>query len=575
MRPRVAHEVLLLNATASRVIDMEDPTVASGSSGTPSTVERSPLDFDNEDTAPSLAEGARAEEHVQEGLTHEIPPVETATTTEVVQEAVHEEEVAATEPPINKRRKQMRHKRVNEEAEANTPPKVLRKDHASGPAHSTHGGKSLATMGLDASSTFSPPAAQSIPTAVSDLEPMSSSKGAAAEIPTEDVATTKVNVQLSVGSPNSRKSTSPSVGGSPGGIYQLGWGVTNNCRLDSPEACQDMVDHIVPPGYFSELRHQHNMEFLSQYNMNLARQVAMGSQLRLRTVDTEVHGLRNRTQNLETLLEAEVDIKKATEAKIVDLAGELESLRAQFSDLQVNNHQLSQQVSTLQAQVTDALSINFDVELYPHMLTAITCHRWVIGHGLRLAIMKCAESTELRQAFADVVSAGIVKGMSEGLKYGVEHREAKLDLTAIEAYDPEAEVKYVVALTTLRDIKYPLVDQLKKLRDAPIDLLMASLHLESDSGEDALEWICELRPGTSYCAEKKKKCRVVCCTYRIGSAHHARSDGIPVSAPTVAPQGLAILLADAAVQTEASKDEASPRLLRSKSLPPMYNLDWP
>ncbi|GJS71174.1 hypothetical protein Tco_0704015 [Tanacetum coccineum] len=76
-------------------------------------------------------------------------------------------------------------------------------------------------------------------------------------------------------------------------------------------------------------------------------------------------------------------------------------------------------------------------------------------------------------------------------------------------------------------------------------------------------------------AEKKKKCRVVCHTHGAGSAHHARSDGIPVSAPTVAPQGLAILLADAAVQTEASEDEASPRLLRSKSLPPMYNLDWP
>ncbi|GKE41701.1 hypothetical protein Tco_1468985, partial [Tanacetum coccineum] len=63
-------------------------------------------------------------------------------------------------------------------------------------------------------------------------------------------------------------------------------------------------------------------------------------------------------------------------------------------------------------------------------------------------------------------------------------------------------------------------------------------------------------------------------THEVGSAHHARSDGIPVSAPTVAIQVLAILLADAAVQTEASKDEASPRLLRSKYLPPMYNLDW-
>ncbi|GKF89927.1 gypsy type transposase, partial [Tanacetum coccineum] len=127
-----------------------------------------------------------------------------------------------------------------------------------------------------------------------------------------------------------------------------------------------------------------------------------------------------------------------------------------FSDLQVNNHQLSQQVSTLQAHVTeidarlDALSIDFDKEMYPHMLTAIA---------------------ELRQAFNDVMSAGIVKGMSEGLKYGVEHGEAKLDLAAIKVYDPEAEAKYVTALTALRDL--------------------------NDSGEDVLEWICELRPDTS------------------------------------------------------------------------------
>ncbi|GKA78332.1 hypothetical protein Tco_0784869 [Tanacetum coccineum] len=48
-RPRAAHEVPLLSATASRVIDMEDTAVASGSSGTPPTLEKSPLDFANED----------------------------------------------------------------------------------------------------------------------------------------------------------------------------------------------------------------------------------------------------------------------------------------------------------------------------------------------------------------------------------------------------------------------------------------------------------------------------------------------------------------------------------------------
>nr|GFB20074.1 hypothetical protein [Tanacetum cinerariifolium] len=76
-------------------------------------------------------------------------------------------------------------------------------------------------------------------------------------------------------------------------------------------------------------------------------------------------------------------------------------------------------------------------------------------------------------------------------------------------------------------------------------------------------------------AEKKKKRQVVCRIHEVGSAHHARFDDVPVSVPTVAPQGLAIMLADAATYTERTKDEPSPRLLRSKSLPPMYNLDWP
>nr|GFA30067.1 hypothetical protein [Tanacetum cinerariifolium] len=41
-------------------------------------------------------------------------------------------------------------------------------------------------------------------------------------------------------------------------------------------------NHIAPPGYFLKLRHLPNDEFLNQYNTPLTRQVAMGSQLRLR-----------------------------------------------------------------------------------------------------------------------------------------------------------------------------------------------------------------------------------------------------------------------------------------------------
>ncbi|GJS93629.1 hypothetical protein Tco_0800597 [Tanacetum coccineum] len=609
-RPRAAHEVPLLTVTANRVIDMEDPVATMTSSETPSVMEKSPLDFSSEDPPPMIINKGETEDQAPAVVSQEVPSAENIATTEVVPEVNLEKEIATMRPPINKKRR----KRDRSAVEANAPPKVLRKDPASIHAtHDTRGGNRLVKV---------------------------SSKGTATEIPTEGVATTEVNVQFSMRSPESGRSTSaPSIVGSLSGIYQPGWGVTNDYRLDTPEACQDMVDHTVPPGYFSKLRHLPNTEFLAQYNINLARQVALGSQLRLR-FEQEVRLLKKaRAQNLETLLEAEVDMKKATEAKNAELAKELESLCAKFSDLQLNNNQLSQQVSTLQAQVTgeerikaafeefkkyednkveqrcaemdarlDKLSVDIDEELYPHMLTAIAGRRWVIGHGLRLAVMKCAESSEIRQAFANVVSAGLAKGMSEGLKYGIEHGKAGRDLADVEAYDPEANNKLVKALQDLKDLKYPMVDQLEKLKDAPMELIMASLHLESDTGEDAPQWIRDLRPSSSQLkipiypevrapedpwavkeevpledaiaanisrAEKKKKCRVVCRTHGIGSAHHARSDGIPVSVPTVVPQGLAILLTDAGTQTQRSEDEASPRLLRSKSLPPMYNLDWP
>ncbi|GJY11537.1 gypsy type transposase [Tanacetum coccineum] len=479
-RSILSPESVTPNPIQCHVIYMEDSNCGLGSGTLPLSRESRLLDFDNEDHALiNLAEGQPGRDRRKQ-LSREGRRCT--------------RRGGATEPPVYKRRNQMRRlKRLNEGGGGEcTRPSVLKeKTFESGPRNI---------------------------------------------VPTEEnfFSAMRLDGRLFMGSPNLGKSTSPFVGGSPKGVYQPGWGVTNNCRLDSPKACQDIVDQIVPPRYFSELRHLHNMEVLSQYNMNLARQVAMGSQLRLKF------------------------------------------------------EQKLRLVTTL--EVTDTFRVSN------------------IGHGLRLAIMKCAESTELRHAFADVVSIRIMKGMSKGLKYRVEHEEAKLYLAAIEAYDPEAEAKYITTLTALMDLKYYLVDQLEKLRDAPIDLLMASLHLESDSREDAPEWIRELRPGTSQLkipiypevrnprdpwsvqeemlledaiaanrsrAEKKKKCRVVCRTHGVGSAHHARSDGIPVLVPTVAPQGLAILLADAAVQTEASEDEASPWLLRSKSLPPMYNLDWP
>nr|GEU93755.1 hypothetical protein [Tanacetum cinerariifolium] len=496
-RPRAAHEVPLLTVTANRVIEMEDPAAATDLSGVPSTIERSPLDFTNEN--PSQQSTGPED---QKAAAPKVPYPENVTTTGVAPEAGQAERVAATGPPVAKERR----KRGHDGVDTNAPPQEL-------------------GMGTTRPVT----ASQGAPVDVSDPDPLSFADPQSR--PSADVTQSSKRA-VAAGDPESENTSFTSMVGSSESIYRPKWGITNGCLLDAPEACQDLVDHIAPPGYFLELRHLHNDNFLKQHNVNLAQQVAMGSQLRLRFEqeakllkkfvaqvarrDKRIQARENEIKNLETLLEAETGMKKAAENKSAELNAELENMRARFSDLRVSNNRLSQQVSTLQEQVMgeeklkaafeefkqyednrveqccaeldarlDALSIDFDEELYPHMLTVIAGRRWVIGRGLRLAVMKCGESTKLRKVFADVVSAGIAKGMSEGLKHGVEHEKTKLNLEAIEAYDPEAEAKYIEALHALKNLKYPLVDQLESLNDAPIDVIMASSHLESDTGDDA------------------------------------------------------------------------------------------
>nr|GEU46391.1 hypothetical protein [Tanacetum cinerariifolium] len=416
-RPHVAYEVSLLTVTASRVIEMEDPAMATDSFGVPSTIERSPLDFANENLSQQSTGGNRTED---EGLA---------------------EENVAIGPCVIKEC----HKRGNDGVDMNAPPKVLRRDLAEfQPTQSTIGGKSLAAMEIGMGSTCPAPTSQDIP--VDEIQNRS-------------------------------------------------------------------IPHLPPWS-------GHPKVFIS------------------------------RSEQVSTL-----------QAQVT----EEEKLKAAFEEFkQYEDNWVEERCAEIDACL-DTLSIDFDEELYPHMLTAIAGRRWVIGHGLRLAVMKCGKSTKLRHVFADVVSAGIAKGFKVSHGGSVGEFEGWL-----------------------------------------IDVIMASLHLESYTGDDAPQWIRKIHHSCSQLmipvitkvrdpndpwackeeillvdaiatnishAEKKKKCRVVCRTHGVGSAHYARSDGVSVSVSTVGLKGLTILLTDAATQMEASEDGASPRLLRSSSLPAMYNLD--
>nr|GEW54204.1 transposase (putative), gypsy type [Tanacetum cinerariifolium] len=132
-RPRAPHEVPLLTLTSARVIEMDEPAPATDSSGVPSAIEWSPLDFAYEAGAFDMGTTAP-----------EVPPPEDVPTTAAPGVSQAEEAVAAEPPTARESRK-----RGHDGSNANAPPKSLRWDHADlQPSGSSHGGKSLAAMQL-------------------------------------------------------------------------------------------------------------------------------------------------------------------------------------------------------------------------------------------------------------------------------------------------------------------------------------------------------------------------------------------------------------------------------------------
>ncbi|GJW81761.1 hypothetical protein Tco_0145736, partial [Tanacetum coccineum] len=191
--------------------------------GTPSTIEKSPLDFANEDPPQTITEKDGPEDQVQEAVASEIPPPGNVSTTGVAPEIGLEEEVAAMGPLVSKRR----HKKGNDGGRCECTAQGAKERSCCPLPNTKYPWREIPRFnrirgGLHLFRTYS----------AGDSCRCESSKG------------TAIARDL-----DSEKSTSfTSLVGSSGSIYQPGWGVTNNCRLDTPDVFQDVVDHIVPPG---------------------------------------------------------------------------------------------------------------------------------------------------------------------------------------------------------------------------------------------------------------------------------------------------------------------------------------
>ncbi|GJU77278.1 hypothetical protein Tco_1274348 [Tanacetum coccineum] len=159
------------------------------------------------------------------------------------------------------------------------------------------------------------------------------------------------------------------------------------------------------------------------------------------------------------------------------LASEVSTLHSAFRDFkermeaqqEAQAQALYNRVAELEAHVMD-VSGRLEGEFYPAYLTALAGRRWLLTHGVELAMVKCLKSPEYQDILGHALDRAVDFGMQEGLAAGHEHGVARTPLFAVAAYSPEAaEANYLDAIKALEEADFPLVQLLKSKKDSGMD----------------------------------------------------------------------------------------------------------
>ncbi|GKA11938.1 hypothetical protein Tco_0691484 [Tanacetum coccineum] len=159
------------------------------------------------------------------------------------------------------------------------------------------------------------------------------------------------------------------------------------------------------------------------------------------------------------------------------LASEVSTLHSAFHDFkekmearqEAQAHVLYNRVAELEAHVMD-VSGCLEGEFYPAYLNALAGRRWLLMHGMELAMVKCLKSPEYQGILGHALGLAGDYGMQEGLAAGREHGVAGTPLSAVVAYNPKtAESNYLDAVRALEEADFPLVHLLKSKKDSRMD----------------------------------------------------------------------------------------------------------
>ncbi|GJR48675.1 hypothetical protein Tco_1316778 [Tanacetum coccineum] len=300
--------------------------------------------------------------------------------------------------------------------------------------------------------------------------------------------------------------------------YVPRWNITNDSLLDDGFSCRTLVDRVAPPGFFSTLRSMYYEQLYTEFNVGAARHICLESEVRSRAEHElelkeklkgkyDARGRLLEEKNLEifrlkSLLTEEAEkAEKAETAKVVRLrdqvsalTGEVSALKSTIAQKDTNISLLDSRATYLKSALDDSKAACAEAE---SLITSLTSERDRLTskvstlHTAFQDFKKKAETQQEEQAqvlynrvvelkahvmdvsgriMGHALGRAMDFGMQEGLEAGYEHGISGTQLSAVEAYNPEAaRTSYFNAVRALEDVDFPLINLLKSKKDAGMD----------------------------------------------------------------------------------------------------------
>ncbi|GJU88118.1 hypothetical protein Tco_1300541 [Tanacetum coccineum] len=197
--------------------------------------------------------------------------------------------------------------------------------------------------------------------------------------------------------------------------------------------------------------------------------------------DHELSDLGASSSSLKSQNQSLVNQVHELEISSADLREKLEMYEGSLKQLEEFQDNLMGPLRTRLAEIDADFTrccMRFQESFHPHLLNVVAGRRWLLTHGMKLLVVKCLNSNEYMEALGHAFGRAIEKGMQEGLAAGIEHGQAGRCLTDLEAYIPSAEDDFNSAIRDLRDLNFPLLQELSNKKDASTWDIMDLLRLD-------------------------------------------------------------------------------------------------